>query len=98
MPPSLAVSQYPFPVGVAETEDVLDAAKQGVVVVRRVSDRAGVHESRQDHCAHATTTGTTHARGPCVRTGLLVAAGRALSPVGFVEGDHEHAVLLVGGR
>src|SRR5436190_23794070 len=43
---------------VVEAEEVLDAAQQRVVVVRRVVGRAGLDEGREQHGADAAAAGT----------------------------------------
>src|ERR1041385_8069659 len=84
----------------AKPEQVLDAAQERVVVVRRVVDRSRFDERRDQHRSRAPAAEPEYPRQRSVRPDGLVAAGTrvelAAAGLRLVEEDGEQTVLLEG--
>lgn len=93
---------------ILKTEQILEAAKQGVVVIWLVV-AARLYIRRNDECSSSAAAKTAAPRRDSIRTRGFVAARAGVGffrnnstafdfNIGFVEGDYQHAVLLVCGR
>src|SRR5438477_10641521 len=83
----------------SEAKDVLDAAEERVVVVRRVVDGSRLDVLGDEHRARPTAAGAGRrtARVRRIRPGFLAAACAGIAAARLVERDDEQAALRPGG-